>query len=64
MAIVQKQACPNCHGRDTRTLEELSKLTAVNYSRCGHCQHVWTTDKKTHLVLAHITRLSGEPLQT
>lgn len=64
MAIVQKQACPRCHGMDTRKLEELSNLTSVDYSRCGHCQHVWTTDKKTRLVLAHITRLAREPLRT
>jgi hypothetical protein len=32
-------------------------MALVNYYRCGDCGHVWTTDKKTHEVVSHVTPL-------
>lgn len=50
-------SCPNCGEMTPRELEA-SGFAAVNYYRCGHCAHVWTTDKQTHAILTHVTPLT------
>jgi len=49
-------SCPNCGDMTPRELEA-SSLAPVNFYRCGNCAHVWTTDKSTHAIVAHITPL-------
>ncbi|HXT69228.1 MAG TPA: hypothetical protein VN700_05715 [Vicinamibacterales bacterium] len=34
---------------------QASSYATVNYYRCAECGHVWTTDKKTHAILTHVT---------
>jgi hypothetical protein len=38
-------ACPRCESIRTRPLPELSRDADVDYFRCDHCAHVWTTPK-------------------
>ena len=35
-----------------------SKKAAVNYYRCEHCGHVWTTEKDGRTIVKHITPLT------
>ena len=48
--------CPNCQELTPRQLDG-SDYALVNFYRCGHCGHVWTTDKTTHKILTHVTPL-------
>lgn len=48
--------CPNCRADSTRTLDELSRLTALDYHRCRVCDHVWSTNRQTHQIVMHVTR--------
>ncbi len=36
---------------------EMSEQMRVNYYRCEHCKHIWTTDKETHALIRHVTPL-------
>jgi uncharacterized Zn finger protein len=60
MRVVPVLACPNCGALTPRELSG-SDLAHVNYYRCGECAHVWTTDKKTHEILTHVTPLTRKP---
>ena len=54
MAVVQN--CPACDGDRVRLLSSLSESSDVDYFRC-RCGHVWTVDRKTAELIAHITPL-------
>ena len=47
--------CPACDDPSPHLLVELSKDSAVDYYRCQHCRHVWTTSKETGQLVRHIT---------
>ena len=52
--------CPACHARTSPVLlESSSSNAAVNYYRCEHCAHVWTTPKDGVAVLRHVTPLTN-----
>ena len=48
--------CPNCQALTSRAME-MSEQMRVNYYRCEHCKHIWTTDKETHALIRHVTPL-------
>jgi len=56
-------SCPNCQEMTPRQLDG-SDTARVNYYRCGACGHVWTTDKRTHEILTHVTPLTKRPVTT
>lgn len=55
--------CPNCHAPSPRKLDELSLRASFDYHRCDTCQHVWSTNKQTHSIVMHVTRLTRVPLE-
>lgn len=53
--------CPACTAPTSRTLNAPSQHATVNYYRCEHCSHVWTTSKATGELVQHITPLTKKP---
>ena len=48
-----KHSCPACGVETPRVIEAPTLFSLVNYYRCEHCGHVWTTDKNDHTKLIH-----------
>jgi hypothetical protein len=53
--------CPSCDKPTPRLLDAPTQFAEVNYYRCDHCGHVWTTDKLTGNLLHHVTPLTTTP---
>jgi len=58
MGPVQTRSCPNCFAASPRQLS-MSDIARVDYFRCAYCGHVWTTDKRTHEIVGHVTDKSS-----
>jgi len=55
--------CPSCSTETPRLLGAPSQYARVNYYRCQHCGHVWTTDKNDSNIVTHVTLLKArEPM--
>ena len=52
--------CPACGKLTARLLEESSKDAHANYYRCD-CGHIWSIDKHTGKLVAHVTPLTRTP---
>lgn len=48
-------SCPKCETRSPHELS-VSNYAFVSYLRCDACAHVWTADKETKALRAHITQ--------
>ena len=53
--------CPACRTLTPRPvlLQSSSSDVTVNYYRCDHCAHVWTTTKDGTTIVRHVTPVSG-----
>jgi hypothetical protein len=50
--------CPACDRPEARRLDAASEWAHVTYYICDLCSHVWTTDKESGHIVAHVTVLS------
>ena len=49
--------CPACGRQSARRLDAATELAYVTYYICDLCIHVWTADKDSGDILAHVTPL-------
>lgn len=53
--------CPACDKPTARLEHPPDDDPLVNYYRCGHCGHFWTTTKDDTDIVKHITPLTRKP---
>jgi hypothetical protein len=54
--VVVAVPCPVCKATKGLLIPGVSATAAVDYYRCYHCQHVWTTEKGSLVPAAQVTR--------